>query len=278
MLLEARKSKRRKHNKKSTRKRRTASSSASCTRKWCDFGHGIRGFGSRVKQRRIGSIEAIAPGAPQVVSPNHWKPSGDDGRHPGCTGRSTATGISARFDHEVFGQDYNEEILRSIHQCRDKSIGRGNGLIDGRPCGARGRHHGPEVPSPRVRCHRRWIVEQSKALGTDPFGRSYVSNPGTARRYESPSASRSAMDREAIQLDLERTRSVSHPSGSEGLRQERYPVEVTRREPVRQRKQKGKQSLGEQRTGSGEHRVAGREKTQTSASVGPALSQERGKP
>ena len=223
-------------------------------RKWCDFGQGVRGSGSRVKQRRIGSIEAIPRGAPQVISPNHWKPSGDDGRHPGCTGGSTATGISARFGHEAFGQDYNEEIRRSKHQCRDESIGRGNGLIDGQPCGTRnyfdGRHHGPEVPSPRERCHRREIVEQSKALGTGPFGRSYVSNPGTARRYESPGASRSAMDWDAKQLDLERTRSVSHPSGFEGLRQERYPVEVTRREPVRQRKQKRKQSLGEQRPGS----------------------------
>ena len=72
------------------------------------------------------------------------------------------------------------------------------------------------------------------------------------------------MDREAKQLDLKRARSESQPSGGEGLRQERNPVEVTRREPVRQRKQKGKQNLGEQRTGSWQHRVAGREKTQTS--------------
>ena len=107
-------------------------------------------------------------------------------------------------------------------------------------------------------------MEQSEALGTGPFGRSYVSNPRTARRCGSPGTSRSAIDREAKQLDLERTRSESQPSGREGLHQERNPVEVTRREPVRQRKQKGKQNLGEQRTGSRQHRVAGREKTQTS--------------
>ena len=101
-------------------------------------------------------------------------------------------------------------------------------------------------------------------FGTGPFGRCYVSNSGTARRYESPGASRSAMDREAKQLDPERTRSASHPSGGEGFRPKRYPVEVKRREPVRQRKQKGKQSLGEQRSGSGEYRAARREQTQTS--------------
>ena len=187
-------------------------------RKWCDFGHGVRGSGSRAKQRRNGSIEAIPRRAPQVFSPDHWKPSGDDGRHPGSTGRSTAAGISARFGHEVFRQDYNEEILRSEHQCRDESIGGGNRLIDGWPCGARGRHHGPEVPSPRVRCHRREIVEQSKALGTGPFGRSYVSHPRTARRCESPGAPRSTMDRETKQLDPKRARSESpprtEPSGS----------------------------------------------------------------
>ena len=188
-------------------------------RKWWDFGHGVRGSWSRVEQRRFGTIEAIPRGAPQVISPNHWKPSGDDGRHPGCIGRSTTTGIGARFGHKVFGQDYNEEILRSFHQCRDESIGRGNGLVDGWPCGTRGRHHGPEVPSPRVRCYRREIVEQSKALETGSFGWCYVSNPRTARRYESPGASRSAMDQEAKQLDPERTGSVSHPSGGEGLRQ-----------------------------------------------------------
>ena len=72
------------------------------------------------------------------------------------------------------------------------------------------------------------------------------------------------MDRETKQLDLKRARSESQPTGREGLRQERNPVEVARREPVRQRKQEGKQDLGEQRTSSWQHRVAGREKTQTS--------------
>ena len=219
--------------------------------------------------------EAVPRGTPQVFSPDHWKPSGDDGGHPGSTGGSTAAGITARFGHEVFRQDYNEEIFRSEHQCRNESIGGGNGLIDGWPYGARGRHHGPEVPCPRVRCHRRGIVEQSEALGTGPFGRSYVSHPRTAGRYESPGAPRSTMDRETKQLDLKRARSESQPTGREG-RQERNPVEVARREPVRQRKQKGKQDLKEQRTCSCQHRVAGRKKTQTS--VGPALSQERGKP
>ena len=38
--------------------------------KWCDFGHGVRGSGSRAKQRRNGSIEAPR-GAPQVFSPDH---------------------------------------------------------------------------------------------------------------------------------------------------------------------------------------------------------------
>ena len=71
------------------------------------------------------------------------------------------------------------------------------------------------------------------------------------------------MDRETKQLELKRARSESQPAGREGLRQERNPVEVARREPVRQRKQKGKQDQGEQRTGSRQHRVAGREKTQT---------------
>ena len=171
--------------------------------------------------------------------------------------------MSARFGHEVLRQDYNEEILRSEHQCRDESIGGGNGLIDGWPCGARERHHGPEVPSPRVRSHRRGIVEQSEALGTVPFGRSYVSHPRTARRRESPGVPRSTVDRETKQLELKRARSEFQLAGREGLRQKRNPVEVARREPVRQRKQKGKQDLGEQRTGSWQRRVAGREKTQT---------------
>ena len=72
------------------------------------------------------------------------------------------------------------------------------------------------------------------------------------------------MDRETQQLELKRARSESQPTGREGLRQERNPVEVERREPVRQRKQKGKQDLGEQRTGSWQHRMARREKTQKS--------------
>ena len=61
-------------------------------RKWCDFRHRVRGSGSRAKQRRNGSIEAIPRRAPQVFSLDHWKPSGDDGRHPGSTGRSMAAG------------------------------------------------------------------------------------------------------------------------------------------------------------------------------------------
>ena len=36
--------------------------------KWCEFGRGVRGSGSRAKQRRNGSIEAVPRGAPQVVS------------------------------------------------------------------------------------------------------------------------------------------------------------------------------------------------------------------
>ena len=60
-------------------------------RKWWDFGHGVRGSWSRVEQRRYGNIEAILRGPPQVISPNNWKPSGDDGRHPRCTGGSTTT-------------------------------------------------------------------------------------------------------------------------------------------------------------------------------------------
>ena len=65
--------------------------------KWCEFGRGVRGSGSRAKQRRNGSIEAVPRGAPQLLSPDH------------------------------------------------ESIGGGDGLIDGWPCGARGRHYGPEV-------------------------------------------------------------------------------------------------------------------------------------
>ena len=155
MLLEARKSKRRKHNKKSTRKRRTASSSASCTGSGGTSDTESEDLGLESSSGVMEISKQYTGGAPQVISPNHWKPSGVDGRHPRCTGRSTTTGIGARFGHKVFGQDYNEEILRSIHQCRDESIGRGNGLIDGWPCGTRGRHRGPEVPSPRIRCHRR---------------------------------------------------------------------------------------------------------------------------
>ena len=49
--------------------------------KWCEFGRGVRRSGSRAKQRRNGSIEAVPRGAPQVLSPDHWKPSGDDGGH-----------------------------------------------------------------------------------------------------------------------------------------------------------------------------------------------------
>ena len=154
-------------------------------------------------------------------------------------------------------------ILRSEHQCRDESIGGGDGLIDGWPRGARGRHHGPEVPSPRVRSHRRGIVEQSEALGTGPIGRGHVSHTRTARRHESPGAPRSTVDRETKQLELKRTRSESQPTGREALRQERNPVEVARREPVRERKQKGEQDLGEHRTDSWQQRVAGREETQT---------------
>ena len=231
--------------------------------KWCEFGRGVRGSESRAKQRRCRSIEAVPRGALQVLSPDHWKPSGDDGRHPGSTGRSTAAGISTRFGHEVLRQDYNEEILRSEHQCRDESIGGGDGLIDGWPCEARGRHHGPEVPSPRVRSHRRGIVEQSEALGTGPIGRSHVSHPRTARRHESPGAPRSTVDRETNQLELKRARSECQSTGREWRHQGRNLVEIARREPVREKKQKGEQDLGEHRTDSWQQRVTGWEETQT---------------
>ena len=244
--------------------------------KWCEFGRGVRGSGSRAKQRRNGSIEAVPREAPQVLSPDHWKPSGDDGGHPGSTGGSTAAGISTRFDHEILGQDYNEENLRSEHQCRDESIGGGDGLIDGWPCGARGRHHGPEVPSPRVRSHRREIVEQSEALGTGPSGRGHVSHPRAARRHESPSAPRSTVDRETKQLGLKRARSESQPAGREGQRQGRTPVEVARREPVREKNEKGNKTWEsvEHIPGSSEWLDGKRPKRVW----GPALSQEKGKP
>ena len=142
-------------------------------------------------------------------------------------GRSTDAGISARFGHKVFGQ-----ITKSfaVHQGRDESIGGGDGLIDGWPCGSRGRHHGPEVPSPRVRSHRRRIVEQSEALGTGPSGRGHVSHPRTARRHESPSTLRSTVDRETKQLGLKIAKSESQPRGREGRRQ-RSLVEIARRQP-----------------------------------------------
>ena len=109
------------------------------------FGHGDRGPGSRAKQRSKGRIEAVPRGAPQVLSPEHWKPSGDEEGHPGSTGRSMAAGICSRFGQEILRQDYNEEVLRSQHQCRDESIGGGDGLVDGWPCGASGRHQGSEA-------------------------------------------------------------------------------------------------------------------------------------
>ena len=216
MLLEARKSKRsRKHNKKTTRKTENDVIFSELDGKWCEFGRGVRGSGSRAKQRRNGSIEAVPRGAPQVLSPDH------------------------------------------------ESIVGGDGLIDGWPCGVRGRHYGPEVPSPRVRSHRRGVVEHSEALGTGPSGRSHVSHPRAARRHESPGAPRSTVDRETKQLGLVRARSESQPTGREGRRQGRTPVEVARREPVRERKQKGEQDLGEHRTDSWQQRVAGWEETQT---------------
>ena len=46
------------------------------------FGRGVRGPRSRAKQRRKGSIEALPREAPQVLSPEHWKPSDDDGGTP----------------------------------------------------------------------------------------------------------------------------------------------------------------------------------------------------
>ena len=107
------------------------------------------------------------------------------------------------------------------------------------------------------------IVEQSEPLGTGPSGRGHVSHPRTVRRHESPGAPRSTVDRKTKQLGLKRARSESQPTGREGRRQGRNPVEVARREPVRERKQKGEQDLGEHRTDSWQQRVAGWEETQT---------------
>ena len=76
------------------------------------LGRGVRG--SRALQQRKGSIEASPRRAPQIVSPDHWKPNGDDGGHPESTGGSTAAEI------------------------------RGDGGVDGWPGGASGRLVGPE--------------------------------------------------------------------------------------------------------------------------------------
>ena len=277
MLLEARKSKRsRQAQQENNEETENDVIFSELDGKWCDFGRGVRGSGSRAKQRRNGSIKAVPRGAPQVLSPDHWKPSGDDGRHPGSTGGSTAAGISTRYGHEILRQDYNEEILRSEHQCRDESIGGGDGLIDGWPCGARGRHHGPEVPSPRVRSHRRGVVEQSEALGTGPSGRSHVSHPRTARRHESPGAPRSTVDRE------------SQAAGAQESKI-RIPVDRARRAPPRAdpcgSREKGTSSGKETKRRTRPGRASNRFMAAASCSMGrdpngcgePALSQEKGK-
>ena len=104
MLLEARKSKRsRKHNKKTTRKRRTTSSSASWTGSGVSSDAESEDLGLEPSSGEMEVSKQYPGRAPQVFSPDHWKPSGDDGRHPGSTGRSTAAGISTRFGHEIAG-------------------------------------------------------------------------------------------------------------------------------------------------------------------------------
>ena len=46
---------------------------------WGEFGRGIRRSGSRARQRRNGSIEAVPRGAPQVLSPDQGSTGGGDG-------------------------------------------------------------------------------------------------------------------------------------------------------------------------------------------------------
>ena len=56
-----------------------------------DFRHGIRRSGSRAKQRRNESIEAVSRGAPQILSPDQGSTGGGDGLidSGGARGRPT---------------------------------------------------------------------------------------------------------------------------------------------------------------------------------------------
>ena len=186
------------------------------------------------------------------------------GDSQGALGEVRLLGISARFGHEVFRQDYKEEILRSEDQCRDESIGGGNGLIDGWPCGARGRHHGPEVPSSlEYVATEGGSWSKAKHLELAPLDGATSLTPGL----------RGDMNRQARRDQ----RWTGRPSNWTSREQDQNPSRQGAKGSAKngtqwksregnqfgQRKQKGKQDLGEQRTGSWQHRVAGREKTQT---------------
>ena len=139
-------------------------------RKWCDFGHGVRGSGSRVKQRRNVRIQSNTPGGllrsflrtigSQVVT------TGDT---QGALGEVRLLESVPDLATKYLDKITTRRSFAVSTSAEMRVLAEVTGLVDGLPCGARGRHHGPEVPSPRVRCHRRGIVEQSKAFGTGPL-------------------------------------------------------------------------------------------------------------
>ena len=78
---------------------------------WCEFGRGIRRSGSRAKQRRNGSIEAVPKGAPQVLSTDQGSIGGGDGlidRWP-CGARGRHYGREVQTQTDVRACSENEE-------------------------------------------------------------------------------------------------------------------------------------------------------------------------
>ena len=67
---------------------------------WSEFGRGIRRSGSRAKQRRNESIEAVPRGAPQVLSPEQGSIGGGDGLIDRCGARGRPTDAGACSENE----------------------------------------------------------------------------------------------------------------------------------------------------------------------------------
>ena len=65
-----------------------------------DFRRGIKRWGSRAKQRRNESIEAVPRGPPQVLSPDQTSIGGGDGLIDSCGTRERPTDVRACFERE----------------------------------------------------------------------------------------------------------------------------------------------------------------------------------